>query len=174
MVLIQPKVENDKLILSAPGREDFVLNLNELRKNSINGKVECWYSKVNGIDAGDDVANWLSECIAGRSGVFRLLFYPYPYPTKGVAKPDQKYTAYRNEDAGTYHDKTSYMLINQGSIDQLNSKLDHVIKPLQFRPNLVVEGPNGYDEDNWQWVRVGETVTFRVLKPCTRYTKKKT
>ena len=60
------------------------------------------------------------------------------------------------------------MLINQASIDELNSHLDHVVKPLQFRPNLVVKGPGAYDEDNWKWVKVGDNVVYRVLKPCTR------
>ena len=56
MVLIQPKVEKDRLTLSAPGQSDIVLNLDKLRKKAINGKVECWYSAVSGIDAGDEVA----------------------------------------------------------------------------------------------------------------------
>ena len=168
MVLIEPKVIGNHLNLSAPGKSDFVLNLNDLREESINGNVECWYAKVNGIDAGDAVANWLSEFIVDKPGVFRLLYYPYSYPTKGVAEKDKVYKAYRNEDAGTYHDKTSYMLINQASIDELNSHLDHVVKPLQFRPNLVVKGPGAYDEDNWKWVKVGDNVVYRVLKPCTR------
>lgn len=168
MVLIEPKIVGNELILSAPGKSDFKLNLDELREESVNGKVECWYAKVKGIDAGDEVANWLSEFIVDKPGVFRLLYYPYSYPTKGVAKKDQVYKAYRNEDAGAYHDKTSYMLINQASIDELNSHLDHVVKPLQFRPNLVVKGPGAYDEDNWKWVKVGDNVVYRVLKPCTR------
>lgn len=168
MVLIQPKIVNNQLILSAPERLDFVLNLNKLRKGSVNDKVECWYSKVDGVDAGDDVANWLSEFITGKRGEFRLIFYPHLFPTKGVSKNDKKYKSYRNDDAGTYHDKTSYMLINQASIDEMNTHLDHVVKPLQFRPNLVVEGPGAYDEDNWKWVRVGDNVIYRVLKPCTR------
>lgn len=168
MVLIQPKVVGDELILSAPDTADFVLNLNELKNQSINAKVECWYAKVVGIDAGDEVAEWLSEFIVGRKEAVRLVFYPHVYPTKGVSQKDRKYKAYKNEDAGSYHDKTSYMLINQGSIDELNTHLDHIVKPLQFRPNLVVKGPAAYDEDNWKWVRIGENVIFRVLKLCTR------
>lgn len=168
MVLIQPKVVGNKLILSAPDKLDFVLDLDELRETPINEKVECWYAKVVGIDAGDAVSNWLSDYITGNPGEFRLIFYPHEYPTKGVAKPDRVYKAYKDNDAGTYHDKTSYMLINQASIDELNSHLDHVVKPLQFRPNVVVKGPGAYDEDNWKWVRVGDNVIYRVLKPCTR------
>lgn len=168
MVLIQPKVEGKKLILSAPERSDFVLDLDELKKQPANSMVECWYSTVVGIDAGDEASLWLSEFIVGKPDVLRLVFYPHSYPTKGISKNDRIYKAYRNEDAGSYHDKTSYMLINQGSIDKLNSQLDHVVTPLQFRPNLVVKGPEAYEEDNWKWVRVGENVVFRVLKPCTR------
>lgn len=168
MVLIQPKVIGSELILSAPGKEDFILNVDELRKGAVNEKVECWFSKVVGIDAGDEVADWLSDFIIGKKGVLRLIFYPHLYPTKGVSKADQKYKAFKYEDAGSYHDKTSYMLINQGSIDELNTHLDHVVKPLQFRPNLVVKGPAAYVEDNWKWIRIGENVVFRVLRPCTR------
>lgn len=168
MVLIQPKVVGNLLTLSAPGIPDIVLNLDELRKGPVKEKVECWYSKVDGIDAGDKVAYWLSEYIVGKKDVFRLIFYPHLYPTKGTSKNDKKYKAYKNGDAGSYHDKTSYMLINQGSMDKLNSQLDHVVEPLQFRPNFVVKGPGAYDEDNWKWVRIGDNVTFRVLKPCTR------
>lgn len=168
MVLIQPKVEGNKLILTAPGRSDVALDLDELKKKPAKLKVECWYSEVIGIDAGDQVAEWLSEYIVGKPGVFRLVYYPHTYPTKGVSKKDRVFKAYRDEDAGSYHDKTSYMLINQGSIDHLNSQLDHVVKPLQFRPNFAVKGPGAYEEDNWKWVRIGENVIFRVLKPCTR------
>lgn len=171
MVLIQPKIVDNQLILSAPNQTDFLLNFDKLKKEPINSKVECWYSKVKGIDAGDEAANWLSEFIIGRPGEFRLMFYPYSYPTKGVAEKDRVYKAYKYDDAGTYHDKTSYMLINQASIDDMNSHLDHVVKPLQFRPNLVVKGPTAYEEDNWKWIKIGDHVIFRVLKPCTRYYK---
>lgn len=168
MLLIQPKVEGNKLILSAPERSDFILDLDELRKKPAKAKVECWYSTVIGIDAGDQVADWLSEFIIGKPRECRLVYYPHTYPTKGISNLDRRWKAYRNEDAGSYHDKTSYMLINQGSIDYLNSQLDHVVEPLQFRPNLIIKGPEAYNEDNWKWVRIGENVVFRVLKPCTR------
>lgn len=168
IVLIQPKIDGEKLILSAPGCLDFVLNVDELRKKSINEKVKCYYSDVRAIDAGDDVADWLSEYIVGRPGVFRLFFYPHLFPTKGTAKKDRKYKAYTKDDAGTYHNKTSYMLINQASVDDINSHLDHVVEPLQYRPNLVVSGAKAYDEDNWTWIRVGDTTIFRSVKPCTR------
>lgn len=167
MILIQPTVVNEQLTLSAPGQSDITLDLNELRKKPVKSKVQLWDSKVLGIDAGDDVANWLSEYIVKIPNVFRLIYYPYEYPTKPKLSMDKQYN-YNAKDVGVYHDATSYMLINQGSVDELNSHLDHVTKPLQFRPNIVVKGPNAYEEDNWQWIRFGENVVFRGVRPCTR------
>lgn len=60
------------------------------------------------------------------------------------------------------------MLINQASMDEMNTHLDHVVKPLQFRPNIVVKGPEAYAEDNWKWIRFGENVVFRGVRPCQR------
>lgn len=167
VVLIQPKVIGNHLVLTAPGRSDFELNLDELR-NKTRTKVDCKHTRVIGIDAGDQVADWLSEYLLGEPGIFRLVFYPLTYPTKEIAQKDRKYKALREEDMGTYHGKSSFMMVNQKSVDELNALLDHPVKPLQFRPNFIVNGPQAFDEDKWKWVRVGEHTTFRVVRPCNR------
>lgn len=168
MVLIQVQVVDNDMILSAPGMPDFALNLNELRNRSIDFKVELWADKVKGIDAGDKVADWLSHYIVEKPGVFRLIFYPHSYPIKPKLKGDAQYKALKNEDVGTFHDETSYMLMNQASMDELNSHLDHLVKPLQFRPSIVISGPNAYEEDKFQWIRIGDSTVFRGLRPCQR------
>lgn len=168
MLLIQPKVDGNKFILSAPDKVDLMLDLNKLKEGRANEKVQLWSCEVGGIDAGDEAAEWLSKYLVGKINVFRLIYYPHSYATKPVRNADKKYKAYKGEDTGSYHDQTSYMLINQESVDELNSHLDHVVKPLQLRPNLVVKGAHAYAEDNWQWIRVGDSVVFRGLKPCER------
>lgn len=60
------------------------------------------------------------------------------------------------------------MMMNESSLSDLNSKLDEKVRALQFRPNFMVKGPSAYAEDNWKWVRIGETVVFRNIKPCQR------
>lgn len=167
MVLIHSTVVNNRITLSAPEKPDITLDLNELKKKPANKKVQLWDSKAIGIDAGDEVANWLSEFIVNKSGVFRLIYYPYAYPAKTKLKSDKHYN-YNDTDTGIYHHATSYLLINQGSIDELNTHLNYVSKTLQFRPNIVVKGPDAYEEDNWKWIRIGEKVIFRGAKPCTR------
>lgn len=167
LVLIQVQVVDGELILCAPGMPNIAVNLNELRNRPIDFKVELWASKMKGIDVGDAVGDWISEFIVGKSGAFRLIFYPHLYPVKPKLSCDVPYKAFKNGDVGAFHDDTSYMLINQASMDELNSHLDHLVKPLQFRPSIVINGPKAYEEDNFKWIRIGDTI-FRGLRPCTR------
>lgn len=171
LVLIQPRIDENQLILSAPGQSDFTLNLNEFIKRSTDTKVQLGISPANGIDAGDEVAAWLSQYIANKSDSFRLLFYPHAYPIKAKKKSLNKYKKVKSEDVGAYQCQTSYMLINQASIDDLNKHLDHTVTSLFFRPNIVIDGPAPYDEDHFEWIRIGENTTLRCLKPCFRYNK---
>lgn len=60
------------------------------------------------------------------------------------------------------------MMMNTSSLNDLNSKLDHTVGALQFRPNFMVNGPSAFAEDNWKWVRIGDNVVFRNVKPCLR------
>lgn len=168
MALIQPYLVENQLQLTAPGQPVFVLDLDELRGRSIDTKVQLWISQANGIDAGDKVADWLSQFIVHKPGVFRLIFYPYMHPTKVINKFYNYKNKIKSNDIGAYHSECSYMLINQASIDELNTRLDHVASPLQFRPNIVINGPKPYEEDNFKWIRIGENVIFRCLKPCFR------
>lgn len=171
MVLIQVQVIDNELTLSAPGMPNFLLDLNALRNRPIDVKVQLWNSKVKGIDAGDEIADWLSQYIVEKPGVFRLIFYPHLYPIKPKLPDDYKYKAFKNVDVGTFHDETSYMLMNQASMDELNLHLDHVVKPLQFRPSIVISGPTAYEEDHFKWIRIGDSVVFRGLRPCNRLFK---
>lgn len=69
---------------------------------------------------------------------------------------------------GAYSDLSSYHLICQSSVDDLNTRLKDKVKPGRFRPNFVVEGGLPYEEDNWKWVKIGDVI-FKNAKPCARY-----
>jgi uncharacterized protein YcbX len=59
------------------------------------------------------------------------------------------------------------LLIGQGSLDDLNRRLERPVEMRRFRPNLVVEGSEAFAEDTWRHIRVGE-VEFDLVKPCAR------
>lgn len=68
---------------------------------------------------------------------------------------------------GAYPDATSYTLMNEASIADLNTRLEEPVTPQHFRPNFVVKGAEVLEEDKWDWVKIGHVV-FRNVKPCTR------
>nr|CAD7399495.1 unnamed protein product [Timema cristinae] len=72
---------------------------------------------------------------------------------------------------GAYSDLASYMLMSESTVAELDGRLPESargIGTLQFRPNLVVQGSRPYEEDTWDWIRVGDTAIFRNIKPCVR------
>lgn len=70
---------------------------------------------------------------------------------------------------GLFADITSYMLMTDSSLNELNKRLEHSVTSLQFRPNIVVTGTDPFIEDDWEWIKIGENVVIRNVKPCPRY-----
>jgi len=60
-------------------------------------------------------------------------------------------------------------LITQASLDDLNSKLSKgdQVSIHTFRPNLVIENEEAFEEDNWKTVQIGNVV-FNVHYKATR------
>lgn len=70
---------------------------------------------------------------------------------------------------GLSSDLASYMIMSESSVRELNQKLDRPGPALQFRPNIVVSGPEPFAEDNWEWIKIGENVVLRNVKPYSGY-----
>lgn len=167
MLLIKPNVVGNKLVLNAPDMPTFELDIDRL-KQAPSASISIWHQSVDSVDCGDEMAVWISRSILGEDVGLRLAYYPKSYPTRQILEKNSEHMKITPADAGSYADTTAYMIINQGSIDDLNQHMDHHITPLQFRPNFVVKGPGEYEEDGWEWIRIGDNVVFRCIKPCTR------
>lgn len=61
------------------------------------------------------------------------------------------------------------MLMTESSLNELNKKLQTPVTSLQFRPNIVVSGTDPFVEDKWEWIKIGDGVIIRNVKPCPRY-----
>jgi uncharacterized protein YcbX len=60
-----------------------------------------------------------------------------------------------------------FLLISEGSLGDLNARLERSLPMNRFRPNLVVAGCEPFAEDGWRTVRI-DAVSLRVVKPCAR------
>lgn len=166
LLLIKPTVNGNVMTLSAPGMMDIQIDFVKLFATP-SSKASVWDQPVDVIDAGEEAAQWFSRFILKDDFGLRLVYYYKDKPTRDVRPKNKIFETTIPDDTGALHDATSFNLINENSIADLNSRLKKPVTPLNFRPNIVIKGPHAYAEDNWKWVKIGDTV-FRNVKPCTR------
>ncbi|XP_076276755.1 mitochondrial amidoxime-reducing component 1 isoform X2 [Lasioglossum baleicum] len=164
MVLVSPSVSGSVLTLSAPGMMPMTVDLSRIQGKGF--PVAVWGKPVTACDCGEEVARWLSRFILMEDTGFRLVYYPLAGPTRELRQRNKKFD-FRCDDTGAYPDESSYCLINESSVADLNTRLDDPVNAEQFRPNFVVKGALPYEEDGWRWVKIGN-VTFKNVMPCTR------
>lgn len=167
LIKVQPTIENDILTLSAPGMMDISLDFKTLYGTPTNQTI-VWDDTVETIDCGEEVARWFSRYVLQEDFGLRLAYFPGKESTR-LVRGLRKEIDYENlNDGGALHDETSYMLINETSVLDLNTKIDDHVTPLRFRPNFVVKGAEAFAEDCWKWIRIGDETVFKVIKPCLR------
>jgi uncharacterized protein len=120
--------------------------------------ARVWNDVVEVAECGEEVQGWFSDFL-GQS--CRLVYQP----ANSLRPVDSHFSL-----PGTpvnLADAFPLLLIGQGSLDDLNSRLHVPVEMIRFRPNLVVHGSQPFAEDGWRRICIGE-VEFTVAKPCAR------
>ncbi|MBC3476775.1 MOSC domain-containing protein [Pseudomonas taiwanensis] len=144
------------LLLETPGQPSLQVKMPEA-DDDLRG-VTIWRDTLRVPDAGDEAAAWLSQMLAKP---VRLVYCP---PQRARYLP----SGYGlNSDRAAFPDGFPFLLIGQGSLDELNRRIGRPMEMLRFRPNLVVQGSEPFAEDNWKRIRIGK-LEFRLLKPSVR------
>ena len=120
--------------------------------------VRIWDDTVNAQGVGSEYDQWFSS----RMGIHAHLVY---FPEDNARPVDPQYKV--NDEHVGLADAYPFLVIGQGSLNDLNSRLDTPLPMNRFRPNLVIAGADAYAEDTWRDFRVGET-RFVGVKPCAR------
>ncbi|MDX1755620.1 MAG: MOSC domain-containing protein [Marinobacter sp.] len=66
-----------------------------------------------------------------------------------------------------FADGFPFLIVNQASLEDLNSRLECAVDERRFRPNIVVSGREPWAEDNWRSLSIGGRA-FSLVKPCSR------
>ena len=156
MTLIHAALEGNGITLTAPD----MLPLKVRRPDGESDRiaVQIWRDRCEGTPAGRDADEWLSRFL----GVACRLVHMGDDVFRQV---DQRYAG--PEHRAAFSDGFPLLLISQGSLDDLNSRLDEPLPMSRFRPNLVVSGCDPYAEDGWSRIRIG-ALELQVVKPCSR------
>lgn len=126
-------------------------------------EVVVWSANVRGRDGGDAAADALSAYLGC---AVRLVRFDDSHPRR--VNPD--YTGAQRATT-LYADGYPLLVIGQASLDELNAKLAArglgALPMNRFRPNVVVDGLDAYDEDHVDTLAIGDVV-LKLVKPCTR------
>ena len=82
-------------------------------------------------------------------------------------KVSPSYAIRKFEDIVSFADGYPVLLIGEGSLADLNSKLEKPVSMDRFRPNIVIKSTAPFEEDGWKKIAVGDAV-FHLVKPCAR------
>jgi len=121
-------------------------------------KVTVWDDQVTAPEADNYYNRWFSNHLDQEC---HLVFMD-----KLSNRPvDRKYAA-RNEQV-SYADGFPYLIIGNGSLADLNQRLETPVPMDRFRPNIVLSTDAPFIEDDLDIFHLGEA-TFKRVKPCSR------
>jgi hypothetical protein len=155
MCLINTSFTDGRLVLQAP---DMTLIIVPEAHSACTIRVKVWDDQCMAYDCGKDVAQWLSAFLRLDC---RLVYFP----ENENRLLDQNYA--KAHEYTAFSDGFPILLISQGSLDDLNARLESPVPMTRFRPNLVVSGCEAFAEDKWQQIKIGDLV-LRLVKPCSR------
>lgn len=156
MALIATVVNAGGLTLNAPGMPLLAV---PREAGGESRAVTVWKFDGRGIDCGDDAAAWVSQFL---ETPLRLVRFDATVPR--VCNPE--WTG-ETRAVTEFSDGYPILVISRASLAELNSRLPKALPMERFRPNMVIDGVEPYDEDRMHELRAGP-ITLRIVKPCTR------
>ncbi|KAF5305929.1 hypothetical protein FQR65_LT07540 [Abscondita terminalis] len=164
-------VDENHVTLTAPNMPILTMKVPNSVENYSCFITQHFGEKIPSIDCGDEAAEWISKYLSNITSGYRIGYNDGSRrrnidPTH---KNYQKvYPHLRNAATGMYSDFTSYLLLNQATVNDLNTRIqDSQVSHRNFRPNILIKGAPPYAEDNWSWIKIGDVILYTV-KPCTR------
>ncbi len=158
MTHIAVEIKSDHLHVKAPGMDAIEIPFDLPSEEHV--PVIVWKDTVEAVSAGLETSEWFSEFMGISCELVAM--------TERSIRPVDSTYAVQN-DVVSFADAYPLMLISEGSLADLNSRLATPVSMNRFRPNLVVEGCEPFAEDSWKEIMIGN-VKLHVVKPCARCT----
>ena len=164
MALVQPQFKGSELMLRAPGMLALHLRLDTVEAPT---RARVWDDLVKAYDMGDLAAQWFSDFLGRRLRLVR-------FDPEQQRLADAKWTGDVSAQTA-FADGFPLLVTNTASLGDLNARLaargQAAVTMQRFRPNLVLQGLQAFDEDHIDELEI-ETeqgpVRLRLVKPCIR------
>jgi hypothetical protein len=168
LALVQPSLAAETLIVRTPRMDALELPIDPAALSGAPAiSATVWGDTVAALDAGEEAARWFSQVLGENVRLVRF-------------EPGRERIASRRwtgEATATvrFADGFPVLVLGSASLADLNARLaSKGVDPIpmnRFRPNIVLDGIEAYEEDYTETLRIaaGEAeIELRIVKPCTR------
>ena len=164
MALITPRLKADTLELRAPGMLILEIPLGLPDPETAPSRmVQVWDDSVLAYDCDDTAATWFSNAVGVPCRLVR-------FHAKGSRPVSTKWTD-GVEATTMFSDGYPVLVAGTASLEDVNQRLvkagRSAIPMNRFRPNLVVDGIEAFEEDYVETFAIGEA-ELKPVKPCAR------
>jgi MOSC domain-containing protein len=156
LALLRPSLTADGLCLGAAGLQTLRV---PLAQHGARRRVRIWKDQCAALDEGDAAADWLTRWLGTESRLVR--FDPIE------RRLSSSHWTGRNEAENRFSDGFPLLVLSTASLEDLNSRLKVKLPVARFRPNLLLDGLDPYDEDRITELRA-EGIRLGIVKPCAR------
>lgn len=164
LALVVPTLRSQDMVLRAPGMLALHLRLDTVEAPT---RVRVWDDVVKAFDMGALTAQWFSDYLGRKVQLVRF------DPEQQRLSDPHWAGAVQAENA--FADGYPLLVANRSSLADLNQRLaargEAAVGMERFRPNLVLEGLQPWDEDHIDEIQIdadGGLVRLKLVKPCTR------
>jgi uncharacterized protein YcbX len=158
MALLKVQIAEEGLLITniaIPGEELLVPFQPAITETEM---VTVWSNHCRAQRVSDEADAWFSKQL----GLSCKLVY-MPNSTRRYV--DGRYA--HNKEITSFSDGYPLLLIGQGSLDDLNNRLETPLPMNRFRPNIVFTGGTAFQEDYMKHFEING-ITFFGVKPCAR------
>lgn len=178
MARIQPSFVEQDLVLHIPGEDPVIIPWEGSARTpgTPANPVTVWSSQTLGADEGDEAAHALSRFMRMECRLLRVHAAAKRYAdTERVASWLTQHKTLA-PDMVPHHpvgfaDGFPFLVTFEASLNELNDTIKrngHPGVPMnRFRPNLVVQGTEPFEEDFMAGLQIDD-ITLAFVKPCTR------
>jgi hypothetical protein len=162
MALIGTSLTVSALRLSAPGM--LTLDIPFESEGDV-VRVRVWDDELDGVTQGDLADQWFTDFLGHRARLIR--FDPL---ARRLSK--RRYTG-ATEAPYKFADAFALLVASEGALADVNGRLrakGHAPVDIdRFRPNIVIDGVDPFEEDYARELRMGDAL-LELVKPCVRCT----
>jgi uncharacterized protein YcbX len=156
LALLLPSLSETALRLQAPSMPEISI---ALARQGERRSVSLWGHECEAFDEGPAVADWLRQLLDHDC---RLVRFDPAHRRLSAREWTGSFEA-----ENQFSDKFPILAVSTASLAELNTRLAEPLPMNRFRPNIVLEGLNAFDEDHIDELSDG-AIRLKPVKACTR------